>query len=45
VGIYEYDIFDRHEIGVIAQELLAVRPDLVAMDSNGYLMVNYGGLI
>jgi len=45
VGIYEYDIFDRHEIGVIAQELLAVRPDLVAVDSSGYLMVNYGGLI
>ncbi len=41
VGIYEYDIFDRRERGVIAQELMDVRPDLVAKHHTGYLMVNY----
>jgi hypothetical protein len=45
VGVYEYDIFDRRERGVIAQELLNVRPDLVALHPSGYLMVNYSGLI
>lgn len=30
--------------GVIAQEVQAVRPDLVKRHANGYLMVNYGGL-
>lgn len=44
VGIYEYDIFGERERGVMAQELLAVRPDLVATHPSGYLMVNYGGL-
>lgn len=44
VGIYEYDIFGRRERGVIAQELQAVRPDLVKRHASGYLMVNYGGL-
>ncbi len=44
VGIYEYDIFDRRERGVIAQELAAVRPDLVHRHASGYLMVDYGGL-
>lgn len=44
VGIYEYDIFDRRERGVMAQELLTVRPDLVAQHPSGYLMVNYSGL-
>ena len=44
VGIYEYDIFGRRERGVMAQELMQVRPDLVAVHDSGYLMVNYGGL-
>lgn len=44
VGVYEYDIFGRRERGVIAQELMAVRPDLVHRHASGYLMVNYGGL-
>jgi hypothetical protein len=44
VGIYDYDIFGRRERGVMAQELMQVRPDLVAVHDSGYLMVNYGGL-
>ena len=44
VGVYEYTIFGRRERGVMAQELLEVRPDLVAVHPSGYLMVNYGGL-
>jgi len=44
VGIYEYDIGARHEVGVIAQEVLKVRPDLVHEHATGYLMVDYGGL-
>jgi len=44
IGVYEYDIFDRHEVGVLAQEVQQIRPDLVHVDKSGYLMVNYGGL-
>lgn len=44
VGIYEYDAAWGHEVGVIAQEVQKVRPDLVARHSTGFLMVNYGGL-
>ena len=44
VGIYEYDIFDRRERGVIAQELQQVAPHLVHQHPSGYLMVDYGGL-
>jgi hypothetical protein len=44
VPIYDYDIFGRRERGVMAQDLLHVRPDLVLMHPSGYLMVNYGGL-
>jgi hypothetical protein len=44
VDIYEYDIFGRRERGVIAQELQAVRPDLVHRHDSGYLMVDYRGL-
>jgi hypothetical protein len=44
IGVYEYDIFDRHEVGVIAQEVMMTRPDLVHVHDSGYLMVNYGGL-
>jgi hypothetical protein len=41
IGIYEYDIQDRHETGVMAQELLTVRPDAVLMGSDGFYRVNY----
>ena len=44
VGIYSYEIFGRPEIGVLAQELISVRPDLVTLHPSGYFMVNYGGL-
>jgi hypothetical protein len=44
VGIYEYDIFGHRERGVMAQEVLAVAPELVAVHPSGYLTVNYGGL-
>jgi hypothetical protein len=44
IGIYEYDIFGRRERGVMAHEVLAVKPEAVIKRSNGYLMVNYGAL-
>ena len=44
VGIYEYTMMGSPQRGVIAQEVQAVRPDLVKRHASGYLMVNYGGL-
>lgn len=44
VGIYEYTMMGMPQCGVIAQEVQAVRPDLVERHANGFLMVNYGGL-
>ena len=44
VGIYEYTMMGMPQRGVIAQEVQAVRPDLVKRHASGYLMVNYGGL-
>ena len=44
VGIYEYTMMGMPQRGVIAQEVQAVRPDLVKRHANGYLTVNYGGL-
>jgi hypothetical protein len=44
IGIYEYDIRGRRERGVMAQELLPVMPDAVAVDGDGYYMVNYAAL-
>ena len=41
-GIYEYDIFDRHEIGVLAQEVEQIMPEAVAEHPSGFKMVNYG---
>lgn len=43
-GIYVYEIFNRREVGVMAQEVMQVAPELVAVHPSGYLMVNYGGL-
>ena len=42
IGIYEYDIMGKHDIGVMAQELMQVMPDAVHQHSSGYLMVDYG---
>lgn len=44
VGIYDYTMMGMPQRGVIAQEVQAVRPDLVKRHANGYLMVDYGGL-
>lgn len=41
VGIYSYEKFGKPEIGVMAQEVLKVKPDAVHMHDSGYLMVDY----
>ena len=41
IGIYEYDIFGKHQIGVIADEVEAIMPDAVITHPSGYKMVNY----
>lgn len=43
-GIYEYDIFDQHIVGVMADEVEKVFPDAVMTDPNGWKMVNYEAL-
>ena len=42
IGIYEYDIMGRHEIGVMAQEVEKVMPEAICRHSSGYMMVDYG---
>ena len=42
IGIYEYDIEGRHEIGVMAQEVEQVMPQAVIHHPDGYMMVQYG---
>jgi hypothetical protein len=44
IGWYEYDIFGRHEQGVMADEVEAVMPEAVIMHDSGYKMVDYGRL-
>jgi hypothetical protein len=44
VGIYEYDIDGHRERGVMAQEVMGVKPHVVHMHPDGYYMVNYGAL-
>lgn len=44
VGIYSYTVLGYPQQGVMAQELEAVRPDLVKRHANGFLTVNYGAL-
>lgn len=44
IGVYEYNIFDRRERGVMADEVEAVMPEAVVLHSSGYKMVNYGML-
>lgn len=43
-GLYEYDIFDRRERGVMAQEVERVIPEAVSTHESGFKMVNYGML-
>jgi hypothetical protein len=42
IGIYEYDMYDKHDIGVMADEVLEVMPEAVVKSSLGYYMVDYG---
>lgn len=44
IGYYAYDIAGRHEEGVMADEVLAVKPEAVHQHVSGYLMVDYGSL-
>ena len=41
VGLYAYTINGHEEIGVMAQELLHVRPEAVSVDERGFYKVNY----
>lgn len=43
IGIYEYDIFGERQTGVMADEVLTVKPDAVG-EVAGYLTVDYGRL-
>jgi hypothetical protein len=43
-GLYTFTLLGFEQLGVIAQEVQAIRPDLVVTHPSGYLMVNYGGL-
>jgi hypothetical protein len=42
--LYSYEIFGKPDIGVMADEVAAVRPDAVVMHKSGFMMVNYGAL-
>jgi hypothetical protein len=44
IGIYEYDIFGKRELGVMADEVATVMPDAIVPHESGYMMVNYGKL-
>ena len=44
IGVYEYNIFDRRERGVMADEVEAVMPEAVVLHPSGYKMVDYGML-
>lgn len=44
IGFYAYTIFGEASQGVMADEVLAVRPEAVKRHENGFLMVDYGAL-
>lgn len=44
IGIYEYDIFGKRDVGVMADEVMEVKPEAVATMPNGYMAVYYGML-
>lgn len=44
VGIYEYDIMGKHDVGVMAQEVINVLPEAIYIHASGYMMVDYGRL-
>ncbi len=44
VGVYEYEIFGKPDVGVMAQELLTVMPAAVSIHPSGFYQVDYGRL-
>lgn len=44
IGVYEYDIFGHRDVGVMADEVLTVKPEAVILRPDGYMMVDYGRL-
>jgi hypothetical protein len=44
IGIYEYDMDGKRDVGVMAQDVLKVKPEAVLVHPSGYYMVNYGAL-
>lgn len=44
IGVYEYDIFGKRDIGVMADEVLAVMPSAVSVHPSGFMQVDYGRL-
>lgn len=44
IGIYEYNIFGERARGVLAQEVLKVKPEAVYHHPIGFMMVDYGAL-
>jgi hypothetical protein len=44
VGIYKYEIFGEPDVGVMAQELLTVKPEAVSIHPSGFYQVDYGRL-
>jgi polysaccharide export outer membrane protein len=44
IGIYSYKIFGKRQIGVMADEVLKVKPEAVIVGPDGYLRVDYGQL-
>lgn len=43
-NLYQYEKFGRMEVGVMAQEVMASRPDAVKLHDSGFYMVDYGAL-
>ena len=43
IGVYEYDIFGKRERGVMAHEVLTVKPEAVG-EKDGFMTVDYGML-
>jgi hypothetical protein len=45
VGVYDFEyVWGEKSRGVMAQEVLSVKPEAVAIHESGYLMVDYGAL-
>lgn len=45
IGIYAYDyVWDEPAVGVMADELMAVKPSAVSVHPSGFMMVDYGAI-